>query len=145
MECFSDKSNCYSLIVSGKELNITKKEMKKISGLSIMMGKLKLLGIRTYWGSITKVSLIAGLINLDRYFKRLSNFHVVNQCNPVPENNDQFWKVKPAIEAITALISKWYRLQAECHRCNIWKWTISVRLKNYYLWQSEMANYFEFS
>ena len=43
---------------------------------------------------------ITGTINSKRYFKFRSNLHHVNQPNPLPESNDQFWKVKPVIEAV---------------------------------------------
>lgn len=67
--------------------------MKKISGPSVIMGKLKLLGIRMYWG---------------KCYQDVTNCSI-NQPGPLFQaslNNDQFWKVKPAIETITALISK---------------------------------------
>ena len=48
----------------------------------------------------TKVTLIAATINLNHFSKLCSNLHVVRQFNPVLEKNDQFWKVKPFIEAV---------------------------------------------
>ena len=88
-------------MASGKELNTTKKEMREVFGVSIMMGNLKFPRISMYWGSSNRVKLILDKINQNRIFKFCSNLHVVSQCNPGPENNDQLWKLKPVIEAVS--------------------------------------------
>ena len=87
-------------MASGKELNTTKKEMREVLGVSIMMESLKFPRISMYWGSSNRVKLIPDKINQNRIFKFRSNLHVVSQCNPGPENNDQLWKLKPVIEAV---------------------------------------------
>ena len=86
-------------MASGKELNTTKKEMREVFGVSIMMGNLKFPWISMYWGSSNRVKLIPDKINQNRIFKFRSNLHVVSQYNPGSENNDQLWKLKPVIEA----------------------------------------------
>ena len=83
MEYFSDETNCYALMAS--EFHITKKEMKEIFGVSIMIGKLKFPRIHIYWESSTKVPLIVETINLDHYFKCRSNLNIVSQFNSVSE------------------------------------------------------------
>ena len=79
-------------MVSGKELNITKKEMKEVLSVSvsIMLGNLTFPRFCIYWGSTTRVLLIPDKINLKHFFKLHSNLHVVSQCNPAPNNNDLF-------------------------------------------------------
>ena len=76
------------------------KEIKEFFGVLIMMENLKFPRIRIYLGRSTRVSLIAGTINLNRHFNLCSNLDVFSQRDLVPENNGRFWKVNPVIEAV---------------------------------------------
>lgn len=100
-ENFAMQTNEYALQqneVSFKPTNAS--EIKKLFGLHMMMGWIKLPRVSMYWSRLLNLKDFKESMTSERFFKLRTNLHIVNNLEKPANNNDKFYKVRPALEAV---------------------------------------------
>ncbi|CAK1593102.1 unnamed protein product [Parnassius mnemosyne] len=91
-------TNLYYLRKTGRVLNTTKPEIKKLIGIHLLMGILSYPRIAMYWRRNIKVDMIVSAMTRDRLTTLRNSLHVVDSDSPpVSEANNPLWKVQPMI------------------------------------------------
>lgn len=86
---------------TGKELSLTREDIEKFFGVTIMMSYLKYPRIRMYWGAKTKVPAICNAMTRSKYFLIRNYFRVRHYANVTMEEKvSKYWKVQPLLETI---------------------------------------------
>lgn len=97
-----EQSNRTYLAKTGRNLDLTKEELKKFFSATLLMSILKFPRIKMYWERKTKVNGVASLIGRDRYFTIRSHLKVVYDTDITNEekNQNKFWKVAPLLNSV---------------------------------------------
>lgn len=99
-------SNQYSIYKTGKALNTTPEELKKLYGIHLFMGCHRLPRARMYFDRRYGISIKPDVMTRDRFFLLRTNLHFVDVSKP-PENlENKLWKVQPVIDAILNVCHK---------------------------------------
>ncbi|CAK1598728.1 unnamed protein product [Parnassius mnemosyne] len=94
-------TNLYYLRKTGRVLNTTKPEIKKLIGIHLLMGILSYPRIAMYWRRNIKVDMIVSAMTRDRLTTLRNSLHVVDSDSPpVSEANNPLWKVQPMIDIV---------------------------------------------
>lgn len=103
-----EQTNIYYHLKTGRELRVTKEEIKKFIGISMLMSTLGYPRIRLDWDQAFKIPLISKAMARDRYFSIRAAIHVVNDADVTAESKakDRLWKVRPIIDKFRETVLK---------------------------------------
>lgn len=93
-----DMTNLYSVQQEGKSINVTRKEIEIVLGISIIMGIVKMPSIEDYWCNDLRFDPIANAMGIKRYrtIKRFLHF-----CDNTNVNkNDSYHKISAVMEHV---------------------------------------------
>lgn len=94
-------TNLYYLRKTGRVLNTTKHEIKKLIGIHLVMGILSYPRIAMYWRRNINIEMITSAMTRDRCMMLRNNLHVVDSESPrAADAGNPLWKVQPIIEAV---------------------------------------------
>jgi hypothetical protein len=99
-ELAAEMTNLYSVQKTGSSLGTTASEIRRFIGIHIAMSAFKFPRYRMYWGSRTRIPLIADAMNFNRFSRLRNLFHLVDILSKDPENTDRVWKVRPVIDRV---------------------------------------------
>ncbi|KAK2710316.1 hypothetical protein QYM36_013836 [Artemia franciscana] len=99
-EITANQTNLYSVQKTGKSIDTNVVEMKKFFGIHVAMEVFNLLRYRMYWGTRTRIPLIADTMNFNRFSRLRSFVHLVDNTSKDPDNLDRLWKVRPIIDIV---------------------------------------------
>ncbi|KAK2701848.1 hypothetical protein QYM36_019514 [Artemia franciscana] len=99
-EITANQTNLYSVQKTGKSIDTNAVEMKKFFGIHVAMGVFNLPQYRMYWGTRTRIPLIADTMNFNRFSRLRSFVHLVDNTSKDPDNLDRLWKVRPIIDIV---------------------------------------------
>ncbi|XP_059052342.1 piggyBac transposable element-derived protein 3-like [Achroia grisella] len=94
-------TNMYYTRKTGRILNCTKPEIKKLYGIHLMMGILSYPRIAMYWRQKICIEAIVSAMTRDRFMLLRNNLHVVeSDTPPAGYRVNPLWKVQPVIDAV---------------------------------------------
>lgn len=99
-QVMADNTNLYAVRTTGKSLDATSGEMRKLIGIHIHMGSLQFAQCRMYWNNATRIDLIASAMSFNRFSKLRNNLHVVDNDTHDANSSDRTWKVKPLLDSV---------------------------------------------
>jgi len=96
-----EHTNLYSVQKNGRAVDTSIKEVEKILGIFLLMGIVRMPGVRYYWESETRYHPVADVIARNRFQKLLTVFHFVDNFSITDEvkAGDRLWKLRPWLEA----------------------------------------------
>lgn len=91
--------------LSGDLQNLSVPELKAWLGLTLAMGLVKKMNLKSYWSanSVTDTPLFTNTMSRDRYLSILRFLHFVNNDNapdPNDTNRDKLWKIRPLLNIL---------------------------------------------
>lgn len=94
-------TNLSSLRKTGRNLNTTKQEIKKLIGIHLLMGILSYPKIAMYWRQNIRVEMISSAMARDRFRMLRENLHIVDSESPsATDAGNPLWQVQPVIDAV---------------------------------------------
>jgi len=96
-----ENTNLYSVQKNGRAVDTDVKEVEKILGIFLLMGIVRMPGVRYYWENATRYPPVADVIARNRFQKLLTVFHFVDNFSITDEMKagDRLWKLRPWLEA----------------------------------------------
>jgi len=96
-----ENTNLYSVQKNGRSVDTDIREVEKILGIFLLMGIVRMPGVRYYWEHETRYSPVADIIARNRFQKLLTVFHFVDNFSMADEMKagDRLWKLRPWLEA----------------------------------------------
>ncbi|PIO55165.1 hypothetical protein TELCIR_23451 [Teladorsagia circumcincta] len=94
-----EKTNMYSIHKTGKCIDATVQEIRKIVGAHILMGVVQFPRLRMYWSPATRIHFFDELrLSRNRFETLRNNLHIVD-VNADHDQRDKLWKVRPIISS----------------------------------------------
>lgn len=95
-----EQTNLYSTQKRDKCVNTNITEIRKLIGMHILMGIVKVPTCRLLWSKSLRFPQIADVIPLGRFELLKRSLHVVDNTTYNPDNDDKLFKIRPLIEAV---------------------------------------------
>ena len=92
------KTNYYSMLKQGIELNTTANEIKILIGVYLRMGIAKFHSVRAYWEIDTRYAPVADCMSRNRFLNLLRLLHFCDNSQGPKDNErnkDKLWKLRP--------------------------------------------------
>ncbi|XP_063902705.1 piggyBac transposable element-derived protein 3-like, partial [Zophobas morio] len=94
----AEYTNIYSVFKSGKSLNTTENEIRRLVALHIIMGIINYPRLRLYWAPQTQFNLVRDIgLSRNRFESLRNNLHITD-VNKDKNEKDKLWKVRPIIK-----------------------------------------------
>lgn len=95
----AEYTNIYSVFKSGKCVNTTENEMRRLVALHIIMGIINYPRLRLYWAPQTQFTLVRDIgLSRNRFESLRNNLHITD-INKDRDEKDKLWKVRPIINS----------------------------------------------
>ena len=94
-----EQTNIRFITKTGRASDVTKEEIKKFLGISIIMGNLKFQRLSMYWQSKYRVPIISETMTRSRFLFIHVNPAATSGKEPM-NNINKYWKVNPVVEIV---------------------------------------------
>lgn len=93
-------TNNYYMRRSGRILNTSSSELKKLVGIHLIMGVIPYPRLFMYWRAGVRLDMVANIMPRERFKTLRSALHVVNSDTASPGNTNTLWKVQPILDRV---------------------------------------------
>lgn len=93
-------TNNYYMRRTGRILNTSPTEIKKLVGIHLIMGVIPYPRLFMYWQTGIRLDIIANIMPRERFKALRSALHVIDSDTAPPGNTNTLWKVQPILDRV---------------------------------------------